>query len=214
MGYDGIGLRVTAAMLVFWKQKLVILAVPKTGTTALEAALAPHADAVIRHPPAMKHVTARRYRNMLAKFFEQRGTRPMETMAIIREPRDWLGSWYRYRARPAIIGSDTSTHGKTFDAFVEAWLQSPEPEFARVGRQSRFVSDDAGRVLVDHLFPYENLTHATRFLEERLDLSLDLPVRNVSPKDTLDLSPAMDARLKAEAAADFALWQDVTGRFG
>ena len=42
-------------MLVFWKQKLVILSVPKTGTTAIEAALAPHADIVVSHPPEQKH---------------------------------------------------------------------------------------------------------------------------------------------------------------
>lgn len=201
-------------MLVFWKQKLVILAVPKTGSSAFDAALSPHADAVIRHPPAMKHVTARRYRNVLAKFFEQRGTRPMQTMAIIREPRDWLGSWYRYRARPAISGTSASTQGISFDAFVEAWLHSPEPEFARVGRQSRFVSDDDGHCLVDHLFPYERMDHAVSFLEDRLGLSITLPRCNTSPRAPLELSRMMEDRLHHEAAADFDLWRAVTERCG
>ena len=83
-------------MLVFWKARLVLLAVPKTGTTALEAALLPHADTAILNPPRQKHCTVRRYRNQLQPFFEQRGERPLELVAVVREPVSWLSSWYRY----------------------------------------------------------------------------------------------------------------------
>ena len=193
-------------MLVFWKARLVVLAVPKTGTTALEQALAPHADALIRNPPEKKHVTARRYRNQLAPFLENRGGRPMELMAVIREPMDWLGSWYRYRARGQILGSPTSTASIPFDRFVEGWLSDPEPEYARVGRQSRFVSDAEGRVIVDRLFRYEALEDAVSFLESRLDRQILLPRRNVSPRAELKLDPVLAQRLRIEARADFDLW--------
>lgn len=194
------------AMLVFWKAKLVLLAVPKTGTTALESALLPHADAAILNPPDKKHTPARRWRNQLAPFFESKGTRKLETMAVIREPRDWLGSWYRYRARPEIAGSAASTANLSFAQFVEGWLSDPEPEFARVGRQSRFVSSPEGRVIVDHLFRYEDLEAAIRFLETRLEIPLTLPRRNVSVAADLTLPAALEARLGVEARADFDLW--------
>lgn len=42
-------------MLVFWKENLVFLAVPKTGTTAIEGALALHAAMVLCEPPQIKH---------------------------------------------------------------------------------------------------------------------------------------------------------------
>jgi len=193
-------------MLVFWKARLVVLAVPKTGTTALEEALAPHADAAIRNPPEKKHLTARRYKNQLAPFFENRGGRKMELVAVIREPLDWLGSWYRYRARDQIAGSPASTAGIGFDRFVEGWLADPEPEFARVGRQSRFVSDSDGAVIVDRLFRYEALEEAVSFLESRLDRRIDLPRRNMSPRAGLVLDPALERRLRHEARADFDLW--------
>ncbi|MCT4685562.1 MAG: gamma-glutamyl kinase [Roseicyclus sp.] len=198
-------------MLVFWKARLVVLAVPKTGTTALEAALAPHADALIRNPPEKKHVTARRYRNQLAPFLENRGNRPLELMAVIREPRDWLGSWYRYRARDQIAGTPASTAGLSFDRFVEGWLSTPEPKFARVGRQSRFVADEDGAVIVDHLFRYEALEEAVAFLQDRLGRRIDLPRRNVSPPAALSLDPALETRLRREAAADFDLWASLGG---
>lgn len=193
-------------MLLFWKAKLVLLAVPKTGTTALEAALLPHADAAILNPPEKKHVTARRWRNQLAPFFENRGSQPLATMTIIREPRDWLGSWYRYRARPEIAGSPNSTADMDFAQFVEGWLCDPEPDYARVGRQSRFVSNAEGKCITDHLFRYEEMEKAVSFLEARLGITLDLARRNVSSRADLSLPPALEARLRAEAAADFALW--------
>ena len=193
-------------MLLFWKAKLVLLAVPKTGTTALEAALLAHADTAILNPPEKKHLTARRWRNQLAPFFENRGTRQIETMAIIREPRDWLGSWYRYRARPEISGSASSTAWMDFAQFVTGWLSDPEPEYARVGRQSRFVANAEGKIIVDHLFRYEDLDQAVDFLQQRLGVTLDLGRRNISPQADLSLPPALEARLQREAAADFDLW--------
>ena len=42
-------------MLVFWKARLVMLAVPKTGTSAYERALSPLAGMVVSDPPELKH---------------------------------------------------------------------------------------------------------------------------------------------------------------
>lgn len=196
-------------MLLFWKAKIVLLAVPKTGTTALHAAFMPHADVAILHPPEKKHLNARRWRSQLAPYFENKGSRKLETMAMIREPRDWLQSWYRYRKRPEAAHSPASTMGLGFADFVDGWLADPEPEFARVGRQSRFVSAPDGGVIVDHLFRYEDMDLAVRFLEDRLGVSVKLPWLNMSPPEELSLPPALEDRLRSEARAEFALWDGI-----
>jgi hypothetical protein len=198
-------------MLVFWKQKIVLLAVPKTGTTALEQALLPHASAAILDPPGQKHISAPQYRNRLSKFFEQRGKRPMELVAVMREPVDWLGSWYRYRGRSQLSGKPNSTEGLSFDDFVAAWLQPKRPDFADVGSQAHFLTDDDGRLAVDHLFRYDRMGDLVTFLEARLEARFDIPRANVSPKGPVVLSDAMRARLESEAAAEFALWQSLGG---
>jgi hypothetical protein len=196
-------------MLVFWKARLVLLAVPKTGTTALEQALLAHADTAILNPPQQKHCTVRRYRNQLQKFFEQRGQRQLELMAVVREPVGWLSSWYRYRARDEIRGTENSTAEMDFDSFVDAWLRDAPPEFAKVGRQSRFVSDEDGSLGVDHLFRHDRLDQAVAFLEDRVKVKLDVGRSNVSPTREVALSEAMDKRLRAEAPEEFALWSQV-----
>ncbi|MFV1876880.1 gamma-glutamyl kinase [Nioella sp.] len=199
-------------MLVFWKQRIVLLAVPKTGTTALEQALLPHASAAILDPPGQKHVSAQGYRNRLSNFFEQRGKRPMELVAVMREPVDWLGSWYRYRSRPQLDGKPNSTAGLSFDAFVEAWLRDDKPAYSEVGSQANFLTDDQGKLAVDRLYRYDRIASLVRFMEDRLDTSLDISRANVSPKGPVELSDAMRNRLMREAAAEFALWDSLSGQ--
>ncbi|MBM2576640.1 gamma-glutamyl kinase [Jannaschia sp. Os4] len=188
-------------MLVFWKARIVLLAVPKTGTTALEAALAPHADVAILNPPGLKHCTVPKWRRECSAFFEQKGRRPLALVACAREPVDWLGSWWRYRARPDIDGTPNSTAGIPFDRFVEDWLRDDPPPHARVGRQAKFLEGG-----VDHLFRYEAMDRLVAFLSDRLDRPIDLERRNVSPGGQVDLSPAIRARLEAERAEEFETW--------
>ena len=40
-------------IIVFIKEKLVILSAPKTATTSLQAALEPHASIMLRDPPGV-----------------------------------------------------------------------------------------------------------------------------------------------------------------
>jgi hypothetical protein len=196
-------------MLVFWKQRIVLLAVPKTGTTALETALLPHASAAILDPPGQKHVSAMGYRNRLANFFEQRGRRPMELVAVMREPEDWLSSWFRYRGRDQLAGKPNSTRGLSFDDFVSAWLSDDQPAYAQVGSQANFLTDDTGQRAVDRIFRYDRLADLVAFLEDRLDTPLDVPRTNVSPPGRPELSNAMRARLHSEAADEFRLWDSL-----
>lgn len=198
-------------MLVFWKQRFVLLAVPKTGTTALERALLPHASAAILDPPGQKHVSAMGYRNRLATFFEQRGRRRMDLVAVMREPVEWLGSWYRYRSRPQLAGKATSTQGLSFDTFVEAWLGADQPDFAQIGSQANFLTDDKGNVAVDRIYRYDRIGDLVAFLEDRLNTPLDVPRANVSPPGETALSTAMRDRLHQDAAAEFTLWNSLIG---
>ncbi|ANT61340.1 gamma-glutamyl kinase [Salipiger sp. CCB-MM3] len=194
-------------MLVFWKARLVLLAVPKTGTSAYEAALGPHASMAVLDPPELKHAPVYRYNRFFRPMFEKMGVEHMELMAVVREPVSWLGSWYRYRQRGFLEGKPTSTRGLSFDDFVDAYTRGERPPFANVGSQAKFVEPRPNGTNVTHLFRYENQAVITGFLEERLGLTLDLPRENVSPRADLALSPEIEAKLRRKCAADFELWE-------
>ena len=193
-------------MLVFWEQKLVILATPKTGSTAIQAALESMATMAIPRPPVLKHTSVARYHRFMGPYLEAASGTPFTVVALMREPRDWLGSWFRYRQRDDIPDQARSTAGMTFDSFVRDWCADPQPAHAAVGSQARFLAPKGEKGL-DHLFRYDEIDHFVAFLEDRLDCEIILPRLNVSPHAALDLAPGTEAMLRKAAARDFALYE-------
>lgn len=191
-------------MLVFWKERLVYLATPKTGSTAIEAALGPLASVAIQRPPELKHTSVRRYWQSFAPFIENAAGEGFTVVAMMREPVDWLGSWYRYRQRDGMRRPENSTRGLSFDEFVDAYLAPKRPPYADVGRQGAFLAPQDTRG-ADSIFCYERIGGFVDFLEDRLDCEIILPRLNVSPPGTVALEPATEARLRAALADDFAL---------
>lgn len=198
-------------MLVFSKARFVLLSVPKTGSTAYEAALADHAALVVRAPPDLKHAPVFRYnrffRPMIERFFEA----PFDVVAVMREPLDWLGSWYRYRRRPELCGQANSTRDHSFDAFVSAYCTGDPPAFARVGSQSKFLEPQRNGTRVTHLFRYEDQAGFQRFLETRLGTPVAPPYVNRSPGGSLALTPRTEARLRRKFSSDFELYDSISG---
>ncbi|MEO6301068.1 MAG: sulfotransferase family 2 domain-containing protein [Paracoccaceae bacterium] len=191
-------------MLVFWRQRLVFLATPKTASTSIESALAPLAAVVVLRPPQLKHTNAHKYQRQVAPFLGDAKGTDFALTALMREPLDWLGSWYRYRQRPEEVPEKT-TGAMTFDAFVQAYCQGDQPEFAKVGNQANFLAPNGHRQ-VDYIFRYERMGDFVGFLEKRLGTKINLPRENVSPQAPLDLSPATEALLRQVRARDFALY--------
>lgn len=198
-------------MLVFWKARLVFLAVPKTGTSAYEAALGSIASMAVLDPPELKHAPVYRYNRFFRPMLEKAGAEHMDLLAVVREPMSWLGSWYRYRQRGFLEGKPTSTRGMNFDEFVQAYMAKDRPPFANVGSQAKFIEPRPNGVGVTHLFKYENQAGLLDFLEARLETKIDLPRENVSPQRApLDLRPETERLLRKKCADDFKIWNDAT----
>ena len=197
-------------MLVFWKERLVFLSVPKTGTTAYEAALAPRAAMSIQDPPDLKHAPIYRYNRFFRPMLEKFGADDMETLAVMRQPVSWLGSWYRYRRRPFMKGQRNSTHDISFTEFVTAYLEDKPPSFANVGSQAKFLEPRPNGTSVDHLYRYENQAGLVKFLEERLSTKIETTRENVSPEMALELDATVAAKLRQKCAEDFDLWEGLS----
>ena len=196
-------------MLVFSKAKLVLLCVPKTGTTAYQTALAPHAAMIVRDPPELKHAPVFRYNRFYRPALEKFIGAPLDVVAVMREPVDWLGSWYRYRRRPFTKGQRTSTHDVTFDEFIDAYTRGDKPPFANVGSQAKFLEPQKNGTAVTHLFRYEDQEGLRRFLQDRLAVTFETVQENASPDMPLDLSAETEAKLRRKCADEFALWDGI-----
>lgn len=199
-------------MLVFWKEKLVVLAVPKTGTTALSHALAPVADIAINDPPELKHAPVYRYNRFFRPMFKKAcGEENLELMALMREPVSWLGSWYRYRQRPFLDGKATSTKGISFEEFVLEYIKGDDRSpFANVGNQAKFLEPRPNGTKVNHLFRYEAFEEAVSFLEDRLGRKIDVNAVNKSPNRELALSRDVMTQLETAFPEDFELYHSLS----
>ncbi len=170
------------------------------------AALEHKAAMVLRNPPHLKHSPVYRYRRFLKPFFKQAGGLDPETLAVIRDPVSRLSSWYRYRHRDDLDGHPNSTKGVSFDEFVDAYCRGNRPPYADIGSQTRFLTDKDGNLGVDHLFQYEQMDKLIAFLEDRLEMSISLPQRNVSPKMDTPLSAKTLAKFERKHSEEFELW--------
>lgn len=192
-------------MLVFANANLVLFAVPKTGSTAYHLALRRKADIVLSGRAGIKHLTVRKYMRHFAPYLSQAHGLAPERAAVIRDPLDYLRSWYRYRQRGDGPAGAKRVLDLSFDDFVLASLAAKPVAMAKVGSQHAFVSDSAGQPAVEHLFAYERPAVFRAFLEARLGYAVKPGQKNVSPPVEAPVSDAVLAQLRAARAADFAL---------
>ena len=185
---------------------------PKTGTTAYEAALASRADLIISDPPLLKHAPVYRYNRFIRPMFFNVCDAEMELMAVMREPISWLSSWYSYRQRPFMKDKPNNTFGVSFDEFVLAYMKEKRPGFAEVGNQLKFLERQPNGTGITHLFAYEDQPRLQNFLEERLDVKLHLDRENVSPAFDTVLSPDVEERFRRKFAEDFNIYDSIPKR--
>lgn len=193
-------------MLVFWEQRLVVLATPKAGSTAIATALESLAALSVQRPAALKHTPTRDYQRFVRPYLESAAGGPFTAVALMREPQEWLGSWYRFYQKPDHMDGPRDTRALSFDAFVQGWCADAPPPWADFGTQAAFLSVDPGTAGLDRVFRYADIAAFVRFLEDRLHCEITLPQVNVSPLANLTLSEPTASRMRAKAAADFALY--------
>ena len=203
-------------MIFLYHARLVILSQPKTGTTALDNALSPRASIAVHNPPAMKHMQYRKFMKFVAPWIKaQTGLErsEYEVVSVMREPIDWLGSWYRYRTREQLKEATNRkqrgnyTGAVSFDEFV-AEICKPKGErrsFAQIGSPCGVALKEDGGIGCDRIFPYEDLSGLHEIIEERTKRPVDLKLMNVSPEGDMTLSEETRARLKAEWSFVFDL---------
>lgn len=191
-------------MLVCSPQNLAFIAVPKTGSTAVEMALRPHAD--ILFIKQRKHMTARRFHNKIAPFLLDTFDLRPDRIAVMREPEEQIRSWYRYRMREMRAGDVKGTHGLSFDQFVRDVVHDDPPLHADIGSQWNMLTSGRGKLLLHHLFAYETQPLFQRFLDDRFAEPITIKQRNVSPKLDAPLEPSTRALLRTKRAQEFALY--------
>jgi len=203
-------------MIFLYHARLVILSQPKTGTTALDNALAPRASIVINNPPPMKHMQYHKFMQFVAPWIKAQvglDRADYEVVSVMREPVDWVGSWYRYRTRDALKGGGGKKQrgnyagNVSFEEFVHEVLK-PKAErqsFAYLGSPCSVALDENGGVGCDRIYPYEDLSGLYELIEARTKKPVELSQMNVSPAGDTTVSDETRAKLRAQWSFAFDL---------
>ncbi|WP_410217369.1 hypothetical protein [Paracoccus sp. (in: a-proteobacteria)] len=192
-------------MLIFWDQRLVFLATPKAGSSAIEMALESLASASLQRPATLKHTDIGTFRRHLGPWLEAQAGEAFTTVALMREPVEWLRSWYRFKLRDDIDDPHPIMEGVGFADFVREYARPEGPGTTGVGTQAGFLTN--GQARVDRIFRYEQIQDFVDFLEGRLDCAIELPRINVPPSVDVHLDPEAEVRLRASMARDLDLYQ-------
>lgn len=213
-------------MLISIEHGLVFLSTPKCASTSIEMALQNHMDVVVRGP--LKHTNYRRYERFCVPYLAQACKKnKLETVCLIREPIDWLESWYRYRRRdelksplktveglisgaheqPAVSARHAnSTSNISFDDFVEGYISTERPAWAEVGSQYNFIRNRDGEIGVDRVFPYERLDLLVEYMGKKMGMELSIGTYNKSPEMEVTLRPDLRERLLQYFEQDYAAY--------
>ena len=199
-------------MFIVEDARLVVLEVPKTATQSLRQALKQYAKDI---PGVRRHGGYEAFERDVRPMIAEQWGDNVECSCVVREPLARMRSWYRYRQRDKVAGTDRSTLGMSFDDYIEALLSDSPPPFVQSGRQARFTGWNGSAAKVDHVFAYERMQAYLDFLGSRLEFSLTLPTRNQSSAPMpAELSPELLAQFKKAYADDYGLYESVLAADG
>ena len=196
-------------MIISKRGRFVFIANTKTASTTIEDILEPYATLAFVKNPQVKHMGIQQYRTMLEpSLIGNELDNPLESFAVIRDPIDWLFSWYSYRSRDEIQGTTRSTKTMSFDAFIASYLSKPRPEFAKVGSPSGLLKLKGGKIGVNHIYAFEQIDKLVEELGERLGVKLSLDRHlNASPQKQFEVSPENYRELEKFFKKDFELYR-------
>jgi hypothetical protein len=144
----------------------------------------------------------------------------IESFCIMRDPIDWVYSWYKFRSRnelkdyannPSLMHRTKMYCGDiSFEEFVRYLLQDKEkPKFAKIGTQGRYILLDSGQLGVDMVFKYENgMDPVANYLSEKIGEEVTIPRFNVSPERHVTFSDELRLQLEEKFCNDYQLYRN------
>ncbi len=203
-------------MLVFVKERLVLIDVPKCATTSVNSVLRPQTNIIIGGSPNLKHLKFREAFCMLDLLLSGKfDIREFEFVSLFRNPVEWMYSWYCYRSRNELKNPLHPNHlnrvveGMSFESFCSTYLQGGERLKCHPSSyQFDFVSDNDELLGVDKCFSFHSLDFFESWLSERLDRKLVFPKKNSSSTlGNSNLSDDVLGRFCLKYPNDFRLFE-------
>jgi hypothetical protein len=202
-------------MKISTKYGFAFLCTPKCASTSLEAALHDLCDIHFSGHPKLKHINARTYTEKIRAIHQQIfPSLRVESFCLIRNPLDWMQSWYSYRSRAALKTPSHPSHRNyagniSYNEFIESYIaQGERLPYAKMRSQYDFMRLENGEIGVDHIIPLDRIDRVIDFIHGKSGHTIKLPKLNKSPKriSIQSLDNALEEKLRQHLANDIALY--------
>lgn len=193
-------------MLISTSRRFIFAANTKTASTSIEHVLTPYSDIVYDGEPAIKHMPLVAARQRHPELFDAEGDGGFFRFGVMRDPLDWIASWYRYRS-----GNEVESPLPSDMTFADFWERKDWNILHPNGRgkylQSDIFCDAEGAVLADVILPYHTLEPVFFEICDHLGVARTLPRKNVSRNagDTSVIPQNLQEEVRAFYEDDYAL---------
>ena len=183
--------------MTLYLRNISFVAVPKTATIAVEKAFSPYARGYVPHTHEPVDVVKR-----------EGG---QDCLGVIRNPHDWIASYYLYLKHSPYFHSAKSVWGiggKSFEQFVGRFCDGQHlwPEPLRL--QSMYLV--CNRAKTEFIYRYDQLSDAVSHMSAACGERPTIGRHNVSQKEDVKLSRKMASLFEAAASEDFDLYESTT----
>ena len=175
-------------MLISLKHRFVFLSNMKAASTTIETSLAPFAELQRLYPRNSKHFSLAQMAQAFPAILQNPDVRSrLVVFGVVREPRDWIVSWFNYRSRAQIADPTHHQHDQycgdmDFEHFARAVTSPAPPPYAWVEPQHHFLGHN-GQCACDYVIDFDHFDRDFAQLCDLLGLGTAadvLKVRNVT----------------------------------
>jgi hypothetical protein len=199
-------------MLISLSHKFIFVANLKTGSTSIEQALRPHSEICMVRSEWGKHISLRHAELRFGRVFELIPRSDFFAFGALRDPVDWMVSFYLSHRSFQFRGTPLDTSDMTFEEFLDRWVAANADQIAP---QITRLLDGKNEFGVDFVLRFEKLEEdlasvcallgVPRVRLSRENASLALPIAGGVPRHCAEL-------IRAMYATDFEVWSSLAGR--
>nr|WP_148271141.1 hypothetical protein [Cycloclasticus sp. P1] len=189
---------------------------PKCASTSIEAAIKDSCNISFSAPSKLKHLNAQQFSRIILPAFQTLlPTIKVESLCLIREPLEWIESWYRYRSRLALKDKSHPNHKNytgdiSYNTFIKAYISKGKRQpFANIKTQYDFIKLSNNDIGIDQIFPMDRLDLVADLLSVKTGKFISIPKKNTSKKRLLNLDSKVEKQLRLHLARDIAIYDFV-----
>ncbi len=197
-------------MLISVSKRFIFVANTKTASTSIENALLPHCDVIASGTPERRHMPLQVALKSYPFLFNHpdHARQKFFKFGVMREPIDWIYSWFRYRKGNAV--ESPLPADMDFETF---WRRQDWNIMRLNGHKHLQIQAFLGRkgnILADLIIPYHKMNEMYPDVARLLGVDPNLPQHNVSvlPNDN-DIPAHLHEEMRAHYAEDYALWAEL-----